>query len=56
MLIHIKPQDDTQKHSRSVRCKCRPTITKAGDNTVVRHNSFDKRELEDKPTKDWTIT
>lgn len=56
MLIHIKPELDTQRHARSVRCKCKPTVTTTPTTTVVRHNSFDKRELDNKTTKDWTIT
>ena len=56
MLIHIKPEADTQRHARSVRCKCKPTVTKTPAATVVRHNSFDKREQEAKQTKDWIIT
>lgn len=51
---HILPVDDLDEHDLDVRCACRPEVdseTTICDEhdivTVVTHNSYDKRELNE---------
>lgn len=56
-MTHLIPVNDTQEHTLSARCACRPET----DGRLVSHNSFDNREeLEEiagraAEGKHWTL-
>lgn len=45
MIINIIPVDDLLPHTEMSTCKCGPVIIMESDQIIIRHNSYDEREL-----------
>lgn len=44
---HILPLNDKEPHTEAETCRCNPKVERANDTTVVIHNAFDGRELQE---------
>ncbi len=47
MSIHVIPTNDIYSHTESADCDCEPRVEKGdyGDEDVIIHNSYDRREI-----------
>ena len=48
---HVTPVDDLVSHQESENCACNPRIEIVGENVLVIHNSYDRRELIEEANK-----
>lgn len=58
MILNIIPINDLHDHIEESTCDCNVTVQVVNNNMLFIHNSFDKREVDEKngiinPEKGW---